>query len=488
MAKAPEPALARDAESSANQALRSAGPKGRNGNFGRPVRIYRILARGKALHAWASLSISWLVVALLVEGAFGQTPNVDDPGRMFGNHDEQASSEDWATVAELSVRQLMTNPRSERAWEALVRARINELDPKRAEQALRQWRAKVSPPPVASDKMEGELASAEFDAPRAVEAWKRYLQKEPRDDAAWRQLALACADEEDWAGGVDAMGNGLAIRADAEGFVERARLRIRQHDWAGAESDVRQANRMDATNVDLQGIFPIFERSNQWLPEVTALDQIVQKQPHDFQFRLDRAEWLWWSGFKAAARDDIEAAFQMNPKSLRARFWHGLAAQDQYARDKAEESGDDSSESRADKDKARLGEVMPMAAGLITTDFERALKAADGETDPEARAEFLLKYNQPLMALQEVRDVEGSPARAQALISLDRLTEAGRVARRATEMHPDSPMAWLALARWELASGNYRETLDAVGRAERAGKTTETEDLRNVASERLGKP
>jgi predicted Zn-dependent protease len=92
------------------------------------------------------------------------------------------------------------------------------------------------------------------------------------------------------------------------------------------------------------------------------------------------------------------------------------------------------------------------------------------------------------MALQEVRDVEGSPARAQALISLDRLTEAGRVARRATEMHPDSPMAWLALARWELASGNYRETLDAVGRAERAGKTTETEDLRNVASERLGKP
>jgi len=415
--------------------------------------------------------VSLLVVSLLVTRGSCQSAD--------GN---QEGSQDWAMVGEVSARELIENPRDQKAWAALVAARMNQDDLKRAEQALKEWRTTVSSPAAASEKLDAELAFTEGDTPRAVNAWKRYLHRAPKDDAAWKQLAAVYGDEKDFANGVDAMGSALALRADAEGFVQRARLRIRMHDWAGAESDVRQANRMDSTNADAQALFPIFERSATWQPPMSALDQIVQKNPDDFQSRLNRAEWLRWSGFTEAAQDDIEAAFQMDPKSLRARLWRGLAAQERLAADRT--AGDDEKSSRVENDKAAAGDVMPMDAALISTDFERELKAADAETDPEARARFLLKYHQPVMALREVQ--EGSPARAQALVDLDRLPEAGRSARLATQQHPGDAMAWMALARWELANGNYRETLDAVNRSARLGKTPETEDLRKTALLRLG--
>ncbi len=156
----------------------------------------------------------------------------------------------------------------------------------------------------------------------------------------WQFLASAYGAEKDWANGLEAMGHALTIRPDAAGFVERARLRIPVRTIGRARSrDVRQADQLDARDAGVQMLLPTFEQSATWLPTVTALDLKVKKQPRDYQALLDRAEWLRWARFTDAARDDIDAALEINPKSLRARFWSGLAAQEQRAAEEKQGNG-----------------------------------------------------------------------------------------------------------------------------------------------------
>lgn len=394
-------------------------------------------------------------------------------------------SEDWPAIAEVSARQVRENPKNEEAWTALARAQIAQGDLQRAEKTLEDWKAKVASPGEAWDRAEGELALKKADAPRAVEAFKRSVKKAPKDPDAWWHLSAAYAAAKDWANSIEAMDHVLAIRPDAVGFVQRSRLRIWAHDWAGAEADIRRANELDAADPGVQTLFPKFERSATWLPMIKSLDERVKQQPRDYHALLNRAEWLRFAGFTHAAREDIDAALKINPESLRARFWSGLAAQEQHAaRERQGQSGDEKSDW---KEKAGAHGVMPMAAQLITAEFESQLEAMDGEKDAEMRAQFLLRYRQPLMALREVEGVDGSPAKAQALFDLHRLPEAGRAARSATAQHPSSPVAWLALARWELETGNYREAVDAAQKAIKLKKSPEAEELRKLAQQRLGK-
>ncbi len=394
-------------------------------------------------------------------------------------------AEDWPTIAEVSARQLRENPKNEEAWTALARAQIAQGDLQRAEKTLEDWKAKVASPGEARDRAEGELALKKADAPRAVEAFQRSVKKAPKDPDAWRLLSTAYAAAKDWANSIEAMDHVIAIRPDAVGFVQRTRLRIWAHDWAGAQADIRRANELDAADPGVQMLFPKFERSATWLPMIKSFDERVKKEPRDYQALLNRAEWLRFAGFTHAAREDIDAALKINPQSLRARFWAGLAAQEQHA---AEERQGRSADEKSDwKAKAAAQGVMPMAAQFVTSEFESQLEAMDGEKDAEARALFLLRYRQPLMALREVEAVDGSPAKAQALFELHRLPEAGRAARTATDQHPSSPVAWLALARWELETGNYREAIDAAQKSIKLKKSPEAEELRKLAQLRLGK-
>ena len=123
----------------------------------------------------------------------------------------------------------------------------------------------------------------------------------------------------------------------------------------------------------------------------------------------------------------------------------------------------------------------------LTPQFEEQLKAMDISTDPEARANFLLASQQPLMALDEVENVDGSVAKARALLELDRLPEAGVAARKAVNLHPKNAQAWLALARLEFANGNNNETLAAADRSLKLQKTPEAVELRKIAQLNLGK-
>ena len=233
---------------------------------------------------------------------------------------------DWPTIAEQSTRQLEKNPSDERAWAKLVEARIMSADLKRAEKALADWRGKVAHPSAEIEKLEAELAVAREDRDGAIKAWKRYLGLEPKDTDAWRDVASLYAEKNDWRNAIEAISHALEQKQNADGFAMRASYRIRLHDWAAAEADVRAGEKIDATNDDIQILFPVFERKSEWFSAISRMDAELAKDPGNVRLHLDRAEWLAGEEFVDAAGDDVDAALKLDPKSLRTRVWHGIIA------------------------------------------------------------------------------------------------------------------------------------------------------------------
>jgi tetratricopeptide (TPR) repeat protein len=396
--------------------------------------------------------LSLAVVLLLLSGELGT---------VFAGPDDLYSAE-W------SERNLEKNPRDEVAWAGLVEARLKDKDFARAEKALADWKSKVPKPSANLDRLRGELALARDAIPDAIDAWLRYLKAEPKDWETRVQLSVAYSRQRAWKEAVRELSNVIEGNPHAAAYSQRAACRIRLHDWPGAESDVREANHLDATESVVRSLLPRFERARDWLPAVKKLDSAITKEPDNISLLLDRAEWLFGAGFLDAGLDDVQAALKTNPKSLRAQIWNGAVAW---------ERGDVRS----------AGDVLELRFGDFGKEFRTGLKSIDASTDPEARARFLLSHKQPLLALSEVRNADGSPAKAHALLELGRSPEAGVAARRAAELHPDDPEAWLVLGRLELHNGNIGEALEALNRSTKIKRSSEAEALRTTAMQRLGK-
>jgi tetratricopeptide (TPR) repeat protein len=405
----------------------------------------RVLARIRMYHR------SLAVVLLLLPGG---------PAALFADEEDLYSAE-W------TERRLEKNPRNESDWVSLVESRLKDRDFARAEKALKDWKAKVAKPSPNIERMRGEVAFARDALSDAIEAWLRYVKAAPKDWEARVRLAQAYERKHEWKDAIRELSAAIEINPSAPAFAQRAVCRIREQDWPAAEKDIREANRLDATESRVRKFLPLFERGREWLPAVNKLTAAIEQEPGNFSFILDRAEWLVGVGFHDAGLDDIQRVLKANPKSLRAQLWNGVIL---WERGEAESTG----------------AVMKTSYGKFTKEFRTELKAIDASPDREARAWFLLKHEQPLLALLEVSDSEGSPARAQALFQLDRLPAAGLAARRAVELHPDDSTAWLTLGRLELQNGNIQQALEALNRSTKIKRSAEADELRETASQRLG--
>ena len=336
------------------------------------------------------------------------------------------------------------------AWADLVRALLKGGELDRADKALDAWSSAVNDPAPIFEKFTAELAFARQEYRGARAAWEYYLVLNPKDATSWTQLSEVYAIQGDWNNAINAIGEAVRIKPDAHGFARRADFQIRLHNWTGAGNDLKQAARFGLTNGEIQKLLPIFERANQWLPVMQKLDAGIANDPTNVSLLLDRAEWLLGLGFRGAGEDDVRDAFKLAPNSLRARVWHGVL----------------------EKTRGRSGRgVVSICLENMTPEFEDQLKKQDASQDPEARGLFLLKYHEPLLALNEVKDQDGSVAKALAFLELKWMPDAGTAARRAVEMHPHDAQAWFALANVEFEIGNQREASAALDHYNQQKKT-----------------
>jgi tetratricopeptide (TPR) repeat protein len=81
-----------------------------------------------------------------------------------------------------------------------------------------------------------------------------------------------------------------------------------------------KANKMDATDAQVKEWLPQFERLQQFLQRIKALDAQIAKSPNNPALLLDRARLFTLAGRPLLTLDDTDRAFKLQPASMRARI------------------------------------------------------------------------------------------------------------------------------------------------------------------------
>ena len=385
-----------------------------------------------------------------------------------------SETDDWAVTAELSDRRLLSKPKDNDTWADLVEARIQLKDFTRAAEALQIWRRnvpKVSKSYPTVERLQGDLDYSKGNLDGAIQAWQLYVQQVRKDIKGWDRLAWALERQKRISEAVEAVSGALKAKADASHYAWRARLKILLRDWVGAAADVKEGNKLDATDGEIQALFPKFERSAQWLGRMKELDAAIKANPTDFDSRQERVEWLASQDFLDTAYEDAAEAVRLNPRSLRARVWKGALA---WQRGGERSEVDDVVETNWEK------------LERYDAHWAETLRKVDQLADPDARAKVMLALHQPVLAFKEVEAVDGSLIKPLALLELKEIPKTGEAARRAVELHPESADAWVAMARLNLVNGNPREALQNIDRCEQLNPTGLYPSLRKEAEAALG--
>jgi tetratricopeptide (TPR) repeat protein len=343
---------------------------------------------------------------------------------------------------------------------------LDDGDLKSANKALKNWRDAVSQPVAEWDRLSGDLEYSRGDRGAAAKSWVRYTELAPKAIDGWQRLAGVYEELGKIPEALAAMDHVVELASwDASQYISRAKLKMRARDWDGAAKDVREANRLDATNAAVQELFPIFEESAPWLTEAKQVAGVIEKFPDDYESRLDEAELLISKGLGWLAVEDVEIALKANPEAIRTRLLYKLALRKPHA------SGE--------------GELLGTAEAV--SKYRAQLRHWDQHPDPAACAQFCYRNGLPLLALHYAQGVDGSVITANVLYDQDRFKEAGIAARRATEVHPNDAEAWLVLGRVNLANGNLQDAVTCFDKSNKLHKTEMANALRAEALRRQSK-
>src|SRR5205085_1707824 len=145
----------------------------------------------------------------------------------------------------------------------------------------------------------------------AEQHWLAFIATKPSvADVAtdYDNLAELCAAQARWADHAAYRTKAIAAQDTAARRVSRACAFLRLHKWDAAYADMAKANKMDATDPQVNEWLPQFERLQQFVPRIKPLDTQIAKSPNDVGFLLDRARVFTLAGRPLLALDGKSAA------------------------------------------------------------------------------------------------------------------------------------------------------------------------------------
>ena len=417
------------------------------------------------------------------------------------------NAEDKPAITELSQRIVAIAPSDSGMWDTLAQTQLENEDFDGLERTLDAWQKAFKKPRAAIEDFRAELCFKREDYECAEQHWLAFIAtKPPRADVAtdYDNLAELCAAQARWADHAAYRTKAIAAHDTAARRVLRAVAFLRLHNWDAAYSDMAKANKMDATDAQVKEWLPQFERLQQFLPRIKALDVQIAKSPNDpaiAALLLDRARLFTLAGRPLLALDDAERAFELQPGSMRARIQTAEALLDV---------------DRAD-DAAKLDVSKDLILGrerLVTDEVLRELTALDSRLAQNSknidalvpRAKILGQLRQFTLSLADANaalSINDKSAAAQFeaarnLDALDREKEALLHARLATELDPHDSNMWFLRGVLERQRADFAgavasqtrsieisESLVALSEREqcerRIGKTAEADaDLRRI--------
>jgi tetratricopeptide (TPR) repeat protein len=352
---------------------------------------------------------------------------------------------DKPAIIELSRRILAITPEDSKVWETLAQTELETEDWDRLEQTLDAWKKALPRPPATIEDFRGDLSFSRKDYQNAGRHWLAYLaRKPPASDAAtgYDNLADLFAVQERWEDHAAYRTKAIAAKDSAARRVSRAIAFLRLHKWDAAYADMAKANKMDATDSEVKEWLPQFERLQQFLSRIKALDAQIAKSPSDPAIAgllLERARIFTLAGRPLLALDDAQHASKLQPASMRARIQTAEALLDVDRVDDAAKLAV-GRDLRRGEDKHVGGQALRDLGALDA----RLLENPNDSDALTARSKILRELRQFTLALADARaalaindkSADAHFEAAQDLSGLGQEKEALEEAHIATELDP----------------------------------------------------
>jgi tetratricopeptide (TPR) repeat protein len=400
---------------------------------------------------------------------------------------------DKPAIIELSRRILAITPNNSDVWETLAETELETEDWDRLEQTLDAWQKAIPHRPAAIEDFRGTMCFRRKDYQCAERHWLAYLAtKPPASDAAteYDNLADLCAMQERWEDHAAYRTKAITAKDSAARRVSRAIAFLRLQKWDAAYADMAKANKMDATDSGVKEWLPQFERLQQFVPRLKALDAQIAKSPNDFGLLVERARIFTLAGRPLLALDDAEHALKLQPASMRARIQTAEALLDVDRVDDAAslEVGRDL---RRAEDK-HLSEQTLRELGVLDA---RLLENPNDSDALAARSKILRELRQFTLALADARAALATNDKsaaahfeaAQDLSGLGREKEALEQARIATELDPKDSAKWFFRGVLERQRANFSAAIESQTRSLQINESLVALNEREQCERRIGK-
>jgi tetratricopeptide (TPR) repeat protein len=384
---------------------------------------------------------------------------------------------DRSAIIELSRRIVAIAPNDSNAWETLAQTQMEIEDLDRLEQTLNAWQKTAKHPPAIIEDFRGSLSFKRKDYQNAEKHWLAYLATKPSATYAateYDNLANLCVEVGRWADNAAYRSKAIAAKDSAARRVSRATAYLRLHNWDPAFADMAKANKMDPSDSEVKEWLPQFERLQQFLPQIKALDAQIAKSPNDVGLLLERARLFTLAGRPLLALDDAERAFKLQPASMRARIQTAEALLDVGRADHAAKLEVDRFLRRGED---KLATASPSRGGHVSDQALRELGALDARllANPRdadalvARAKIGRELRQFRLALADARAALRINNRSAAayfeaardLDGLGKIKEGLEYARTATELDPNDSAKWFFRGVLERQRADFADAIES---------------------------
>lgn len=400
---------------------------------------------------------------------------------------------DKPAIIELSRRILAKNPNDPEVWETLAETELETEEWDRLEQTLDAWQKAVPHQSAAIEDFQGTMCFKRKDYQCAERHWLAYLaSKPPVSDAAteYDNLADLCAVQERWKDHAAYRTKAITAKDSAARRVARAIAFLRLHKWDAAYADMARANKMEATDSEVKEWLPQFERLQQFVPRIKALDAQIAKSPNDFGLLLERARLFTLAGRPLLALDDATHALKLQPTSMRARIQTAEALLDV-------DRVDDAAKLEIGRDLRRAEDkhVNEQTLRDLGTLDARLLQNPNDSDALTARSKILRELRQFTLALADARaalaiDDKSAAAHfeaAQDLSGLGREKEALEQVRIATELDPKDSGKWFFRGVLERQRANFSAAIESQTRSLQLNESLVALNEREQCERRIGK-
>jgi tetratricopeptide (TPR) repeat protein len=380
-------------------------------------------------------------------------------------------SEDKPAIIELSRRLVAITPKDSDTWEKLARTQLEIEDLDRCGETLDAWEKAVRPAPTVVEDIRGDLFFARKDYKNAEQHWLAFLAKKPpRDDAiaTYQALADLCVEQKRWRENLEFRTRVVFLHDTAANRIGRAAALLRLHRWDEAFADIRKANALDPSDETVKEWLPQFERLDNYMPKIKALEARLAKAQDDVDLLLERAHFFTLAQRPLLALDDCERAMKLQPASMRARIQMAEALLDN-------ERADDAAKLQV-SNQLRRGEDRHVSEQSLRELRKSDALLAQNQNNFDAlavRAKTLRELRQFTLALADARAAlalndKSAAAHLEVSHDLDELHESKEAlvhARKATELNASDSSAWCYRGLLEAQRADFPAAIESLTRS-----------------------